>query len=172
MKSSEKKLHTRNIIGEVRYRVSAMDQPITAMSVKMIATITSNTDGKISGELDCAYFSEPYVFSSLVRMIEVMETTFDTKGYPEKHLLPRSFHKAKQRMKKHEIDLYEHIKQVNETVVKVSADGKISSFEILVQFRHNAEWQGQIHWVERDTTKKFESIVEMVKLIDEALKSQ
>ncbi|MCL2249915.1 MAG: hypothetical protein FWC13_11665 [Oscillospiraceae bacterium] len=144
---------------------------VTARSVKMIATIISYTDGHIQGELDCRHFEEPFTFTSLMRMIEVMESTFDTKGQPEKHLLPRSFCKSKPRLKRHELDINECIKELRVDIGDSKANEKKASFEILVQFRYNAEWQGQIHWIERDTAKNFESIVELVKLIDNALKS-
>jgi hypothetical protein len=147
------------------------NENVTARSVKMIATVISYADGSIRGELDCMYFEEPFVFASLMRMIEVMESTFDTKGYPEKHLLPRSFRKSKLRMKRHDLDINECLKELRTDVGDSKDDGKKASFEIIVQFRHNAEWQGQIHWVEKGTTKGFESIVELVKLIDEALKN-
>jgi len=148
------------------------NENVTAKSVKMIATIISYADGNIRGELDCRHFEEPFVFTSLVRMIGVMETTFDTKGYPEKHLLPRSFRKSKLRMKKHELDINQCIKELQTNISDSAIGEKKVTFEIVVQFRHNAEWQGEIHWVEKDTTKGFESIVELIKLIDDALKSE
>jgi len=141
------------------------------MSVKMHAVATLKSDGCISGELDCKYFEEPFSFNSLMGMIEIMETTFDTKGFPEKHLLPRSFGKAKKRLRKHELDLNSHLKE--NIVARESDDdaGKTGNFEISVRFRHNAEWQGNIRWVEKDVTKKFSSIIELIKLMDEALSS-
>jgi len=145
------------------------DKQATAMSVKMIATISSYADGHIRGELSCHYFNKPFVFTCLMHLIEVMETTFDTAGFPEKQLSPRTFHEAKHREKRHDVSLHEHLKK-KQTDYGESAEGEtISSFEITVQFRHNAEWQGMIHWLEKGTTKNFSSIVEMVNLLDAAL---
>ena len=150
-------------------------KPVTAMSVKMLAVIITGDDGSISGELDCEYFAEPFTFTSLVRMIEMMETTFDTKGFPEKQMLPRTFGKAKQRLRKNELDLDAFMKEqtgtINSPVMQsqTKPDGKTCTFEILVRFRHSAEWQGSIHWIEKDTTKQFSSIVELLKLMDKAL---
>jgi len=44
-----------------------------------------------------------------------------------------------------------------------------STFEITVRFKQNATWQGQINWVEKSMTQNFRSVLEMLKLIDEAL---
>jgi len=145
---------------------------VTAMSVKMIAQVTFNDDGCLLGELDCIYFEEPFTFSNLMSMIEMMETTFDTKGFPEKHLLPRTFGKAKQRFRKHELDLNAHAKENADIKTPQKTEGKSCTFEISVKFRHNAEWQGNIYWVEKDVTKPFSSIIELLKLMDDALNNE
>jgi len=145
---------------------------ITAMSVKMIAEITPVEGGGLHGELDCSYFEEPFVFTSLIRMIEMMETTFDTKGFPEKHMLPRTFGKAKERLRKHELDLHAHVKDNSAEKAQTKTDSKKCTFEISVRFRHNAEWQGSIIWIEKDVTKQFSSILELLKLMDHALSGE
>ena len=43
------------------------------------------------------------------------------------------------------------------------------TFEIAVKFRQNATWQGQIFWVERNLRQNFRSVLEMLKLMDEAM---
>ena len=138
-------------------------------SLKMMAIINMCAEGRLYGELDCEYFDEPFVFSGLVRMIEMMETTFDIKGYPENYLLPRSFKKARQRMERHEIDLHEQMEDKKAAQINNEPICKTCNLEILVRFRQNAEWQGQIYWAEQDSTKEFSSIVEMSRVIDEAL---
>ena len=145
------------------------DKQVTARSVRMLVTITSYEDGQIQGRLDSEFFEEPFEFSSLVRMIEMMETTFDTKGYPEKQLLPRTFGKAKERMRKNELDLHGYMANLQTERIETEPKPATCSFDISVRFRHNAEWQGQIQWIEKEKTEKFSSIVDMVKLIDEAI---
>jgi len=142
------------------------------MSVKMIADVTLNEDGCLLGVLDCIYFEEPFTFSNLMSMIEMMETTFDTKGFPEKHLLPRTFGKAKQRYRKHELDLNSHAKKKADLISQSKPAGKSCTFEISVKFRHNAEWQGNIFWVDKNVTKPFSSIIELLRLMDNALKNE
>jgi len=148
---------------------------VTAMSVKMHAKIIQNNDGTLNGELSSKYFEEPFIFTNLMSMIEMMETTFDTKGFPEKHLLPRTFGKAKQRLRKHELDLpafakeRSTVKEIIDKQEQQQALAKTCNFEISVRFRHNAEWQGNVKWLEKDQTKRFSSIVEFVRQVNEAL---
>ena len=148
---------------------------VTAMDMKMVAKIKKADDGSIHGELTCKYFEEPFTFTNLMKMIEMMETTFDTKGYPERQFLPRAFGNTNRRLRKNEIDLPAFVKEQNFTgeaaaaKIQQSTDGKVCTFEILVRFRNNAEWQGSVHWLEIDSIKRFSSIVELVKSIDSAL---
>ena len=148
---------------------------VTAMSVKMHAVINQNSDGTLHGELSSRYFEEPFTFTNLMSMIEMMETTFDTKGFPEKHLLPRTFGKAKQRLRKHELDLpafareRSTVKEIDETPEQQQTNAKTCTFELSVRFRHNAEWQGSIKWLEKEETKRFSSIIELFREINEAL---
>jgi len=159
------------------------DTHVTATSVKMHSEVKIN-NGNLQGELTCKSLEEPFKFTSLMSMIEMMETTFDAKGFPEKHMLPRTFGKAKPRIRKHEVDLEALVKEHSnkrETTSGVSDPGESSvtepkngadktcNFDISVRFRHNAEWQGSIRWVEKDVTKQFSSIIELLKLIDNAL---
>ena len=153
-------------------------QHVTAMDMKMLAVIRKTDDEAIHGELSCKFFDEPFLFSNLMSMIEMMETTFDTKGYPERQFLPREFGNKKRRIRKNEIDLSAFVK--NKNVIKdgsllkekQNTNGAICTFEILVRYRHNAEWQGTVYWLEDDTIKRFLSIVELVKYIDSALSQQ
>jgi len=43
------------------------------------------------------------------------------------------------------------------------------TFEVSVKFKQNADWQGQILWAEKNLRQSFRSVLEMLKLMDEAL---
>jgi len=70
---------------------------VTAMSVKMRAEIISYGPDCLVGELNSKYLEVPYKFSSLIRMIEKMEEIFDSKGFPEAFLSPRTFKDMKRK---------------------------------------------------------------------------
>ena len=44
-----------------------------------------------------------------------------------------------------------------------------STFEVSVKFMQNSTWQGQIHWIENNRKQSFRSVLEMLRLMDEAL---
>ena len=48
---------------------------------------------------------------------------------------------------------------------------KGGSFVVRVQHCENATWQGTIVWAEKNITKQFRSVLELLKLMDSALNS-
>ena len=143
-------------------------QRVTAMSTIVDIEIKQSNDGTFIGKLRCKYFDEPFVFTEFMDMIEMMETVFDTKGFPERQLLPRSFRKSKKRVKKNELDLSAVAKERSVKQGK-QGDSFTCGFELFVRFRHKAEWQGSLLWREKGVTNHFSSIVELARLFNEAL---
>ncbi|MCL2391259.1 MAG: hypothetical protein FWC66_01460 [Oscillospiraceae bacterium] len=43
------------------------------------------------------------------------------------------------------------------------------TFEVSVKFQQNSTWQGQILWAEKNMKQSFRSVLEMLRLMDEAL---
>lgn len=50
--------------------------------------------------------------------------------------------------------------------------GEQATFVVHVQLRQNATWQGTIQWLEEEKTQKFRSVLEMLKLMDQALQKE
>ena len=136
---------------------------VTAMSIKMKAEVFAYIQGGIKGELHSRYLDEPYVFQDLIQMIQKMEEIFDTNGFPQAFLSPRSFKGGKRG---------KTIQERNDTMSQEfhgEPEASKCTFEITVRFRQNATWQGQILWAEKNMRQNFRSVLEMLKLMDEAL---
>jgi len=61
---------------------------------------------------------------------------------------------------------------MKEVVSQLKAEdfsGSKCTFEVSVRFQQNATWQGQILWAEKNIKQNFRSVLEMLKLMDEAL---
>lgn len=52
---------------------------------------------------------------------------------------------------------------------ELTSKGRLGTFNIQIQYRENATWQGKILWVEGKQDSHFRSALEMLKLIDSAL---
>ena len=138
---------------------------VTAMSLRMRAEITSYGPGKLAGKLHSQYFSEPFLFVDLFSMIQKMEEVFDTRGFPQVFLSPRSFTEKKNGAVKESVEG----SYIMDMETMAESEGVRCTFEITVGFRQNATWQGHILWIERNLKQSFRSVLEMLKLMDEAL---
>ena len=143
---------------------------VTAASIQMRAEIVTSENGLIIGELHSKYLPAPYEFFDLMQMIEKMDEIFDDKRFPEAFLSPRILNPAKTEAKgKSFAERAEVTKDMKKTIEQTSQNGKKCTFEISVKFRQNATWQGTILWIEKNLKQNFRSVLEMLKLMDEAL---
>ena len=143
---------------------------VTAASLKMRTEIYSYESDGFKGLLhNSNYLDGPFAFSSFLQMIVKMEEIFDTKGFPEAFMTPRAFGVSKKEKNKHELDVNAGMSEtINPRNLSDSGSPRCT-FEINVRFRQNATWQGQILWVEKNLKQNFRSVLEMIKLMDEAL---
>jgi len=142
---------------------------VTAMTVRMRTEIVFIEGGFIRGELQSQYLKAPFVFFDLLRMIEKMEEIFDLKGFPQAFLKPRTFDGAGRAVRKNNYLKNNAMKDIMDLKNIEGMDGIKCTFEIAVRFRQNATWQGQITWAEKNLKQNFRSVLEMLRLMDEAL---
>ena len=143
---------------------------ITAMSIRMCAVVIPFPNGAIVGELQSSFLDEPYVFTSLIQMIRKMEDIFDIKKFPQSSVKLRSFDKKKQGSDKSEAERRISMIDNNSDIsIPEEQENARCTFEIAVRFRQNASWQGEILWAEKNMRQNFRSVLEMLKLMDEAL---
>ena len=138
---------------------------VTAMSIQMKAEVTAYGSAGIRGRLFSRYLEEPYIFVDLIHMIHKMEEIFDLYGFPQEFLSPRTFKGGKSGVKKISVERNNDMSHE----LQIERDGTKCTFEITVKFRQNATWQGQILWAEKNLKQNFRSVLEMLKLMDEAL---
>ena len=50
--------------------------------------------------------------------------------------------------------------------------GNAATFEIWILFRQHASWQGELLWMEKNTRQSFRSVLEMITLMDSALRAE
>ena len=49
--------------------------------------------------------------------------------------------------------------------------GSAATFEMRVLFRQHASWQGELLWLEKNTRQSFRSVLELITLMDSALRA-
>lgn len=123
-------------------------------------------NGEFSGRFFHKYDREPVAFEHFMGMVKQMEDLYDTIDYPQATFRKRSFLKEeKQRLEK-KTDL----PVVWDNDELGGQKGAMATFYVLVKSRTNATWQGEVIWVEKGLCKKFRSAMELMILMDNALK--
>ena len=128
--------------------------------------------GSILNDIDAklwhGYSKDPVKVNVPEHMLREMESLFELINYPRATTTPRSFSS----------DGGSFSQGTPASVTRCLGDtellekrGKLATFIIRVQQRQNSNWQGRITWVEKGRTLRFITIMEMVRLIETALKS-
>ena len=123
-------------------------------------------NGEFSGRFYHKYDKEPVAFENFMGMVKQMENLYDTIGYPQTTSHKRSFLKEVKPVVEKRTDM--PVVWDNEELG--SKRGSMATFYVLVKGRANATWQGDVTWVEKEIGKKFRSVMELMILMDNALK--
>lgn len=124
--------------------------------------IDSIVDGEMSGALYHCYSSEPVFFSNIIRMIEAAESFFDQIQFPQSSTQIRSFSK-----KEHLVEAKPEKVCAEEEILGKS--GKVGTFLLNVRYRQNSSWQGELQWIENNMIFRFSSVLELIKILSNAL---
>ncbi len=121
-----------------------------------IVRISSYEGRSPRGVLFNSYYDGEKRFENLSQLIFLMEEMLDDLNYPQQTMKTRSY------------------KTGGRNTVRGGEEephGKtLATFRIKVLFRQNASWQGSITWVEKEQESSFRSVLELVHLMDSALK--
>jgi len=97
-------------------------------------------------------------FSSLSQFLLKMEEFLDRQQEPQAYTVLRRFSENRAWMQ--------------DQLPPGSCKGSRSTFELKVVFRRNSSWQGSLLWKEAQLEENFRSVLEMVHLMDSALRGQ
>ena len=127
-------------------------------SRKTIVCIDSYENGIPTGRIYNTY-AEPESFESLSQFLLKMEAMLEELQLPQSYTTPRSFCSTQ-------------LLQENTPPVSQIKKGRNATFELQVIFRQHTSWQGTIIWLDRHMEQSFRSVLELVLLMDSALRKQ
>jgi hypothetical protein len=96
-------------------------------------------------------------FSSLSQLLIRIEAMLDDQHAPQSYTTHRTFAAV--------------MDQLEEEPPAVSGKGCCATFELKILFRQHGSWQGTVIWKERRQEHSFRSVLELVHLLDSALRS-
>lgn len=124
-----------------------------------IVCIDSYENGVPAGRFYNPYHQEGEQFYGLMQFLIRMEDTLDSMEFPQSFTAVRAFAPP----------------QASVTPMRrpeVSAmEGKLATFSVRVLFRQNASWQGSVTWLDGGRSQSFRSVLELVLLMDSAMRS-
>jgi len=109
-----------------------------------------------------AYSEESFCFSSMWEMVKAMEENMDRAKFPQNTIVLRSW--EGKRMEKRNRD-----KKTETEGKKIVSFPGGATFVIRVQYRQNASWQGSIQWLEGKQTLRYRGVLELLKLMEDAV---
>ncbi len=126
---------------------------------------------KVTGRIYHGYRSEAMGFSSMAEAILSMDQFYDEMKYPFPGTKTRCFGKEREPV----VIPYKRTEPLKkERTVSdkelLNHKGKRGTFIVRVEQRQHSSWQGRVTWMEKGETVAFRSALELLKLIDQALK--
>lgn len=116
-------------------------------------------EGVLSGRFYHPMRKEGEIFRSLSQFLLKLDGLFDEMDRPQADTKIRSFGES-----------------ANPTPEKPEApregQGLLATFRVRILFRQHASWQGEVIWVNRAVSQCFRSVLELIHLLDSALRKQ
>ena len=121
-----------------------------------IVCVDSYEDGVPVGRFYNPYDPRGETFYGMTRFLARMTDLLDNMDFPRSFTGERSFGHAP----------VEPGRQPEETI----QEGKIATFSLRIFFRQNSTWQGAVSWMEGGRSQNFRSALELIFLMDSALR--
>lgn len=137
-----------------------MSIPVTS---KVIVYFLNHPGEAVYGRVYSVYFDAFLEFQGVFQLLQAMEALFDTLEMPQASYT-KPIASFKQRKKKIEGS---HIEQYAKR--EKLPPSEQPTFTVHVVYRQYNTWQGTITWMKENTSCNFKSVLEMLKLMDNAL---
>ena len=111
----------------------------------------------LTGTFQNAEEKEVYSFDSFTQLVLQIEHFMDGYNYPQASFQNRYFEET-----------IEPVKPIHKNEMPLPKNA-MATFTVKILFRQSASWQGFVGWEEKNKQKTFRSILELAKLIDNAL---
>lgn len=135
-----------------------LNNPWGSTQQTMLVCVDSYDKGVLTGKLYLPG-QEGERFDSLSQFLLRAEGLMERSGTPQSFTTPRIFAMPK--------PLEDAPAEVGELT-----RGGLATFEMRVLFRQHASWQGELQWLERNAQQSFRSVLELITLMDSALREE
>ena len=132
--------------------------------------VDARTERDITGRLLHLYAQEAVSFAGGSDMVIRLDELYDEWKYPQRATAQRYFKEAKDAQAKRS-DTHLNDRDKVRTIDELyEARGEMATFILQVEYRQNSSWQGHVIWVEKEQMRPFQSVLELMRMIDRALR--
>ena len=121
-----------------------------------IVCVDSYHNGVPVGRFYHPYYPNGESFYGLARLLTRMTETLDAMDFPQSFTAARTFMSAPA--------------QRRQPTEETTREGQLATFAVRILMRQNATWQGAVTWLEGGRSQNFRSALELVLLMDSALR--
>lgn len=125
-------------------------------TARILLCVDSYTNGVLQGRFLLDQRA-PEAFSSLSQCLLRIDALLNERGFPQSYTAARTFTAAQ---------LF-HQTAAGENGMP---QGALTTFDLQIRFRQHASWQGTVVWLEKDVHRSFRSVLELITLLDSALR--
>ena len=122
-----------------------------------VVCIDSYDQGVPAGRFYNPYHKDGESFQSLTQFLTKMEQLLDSMHLPQSFTAARAFAPPPE------------LKSGGPPKAEPQ-EGRLATFAVRILFRQNASWQGSVTWLEDGLEQSFRSVLELILLMDSALK--
>ncbi len=144
---------------------------VTSASARVVMKIYSYENQVLAGTIFHPYGNRIFYFRDVVELMSVLEQIYDQLSFPQAANTYRSFRPTVKKRSKRLSQLKTGGDFMNPVPPELEKSKEKASFLVHVQFRQHATWQGTITWVNKGVTQQFRSVLEMIRLMTEAVES-
>ena len=115
------------------------------------------------------FAEETTSFAGASDLIVYLDNLYDEWKYPQRATTQRTFKETREvqtRGAAAHLNSKEKVRTVDELY---AARGELATFMLHVEYRQNASWQGHVIWLEEEKLRSFQSVLELLRLMDRAL---
>lgn len=127
-------------------------------------------DGEYAGRIYHKYRGDAVLFSHSMQLIMILNRFFDEIDYPQASTICRSFRKTQRPAEDGQRrGRTKQPKPVRTEDWVLNQNGKLATFYLHVQYRQKSTWQGNVIWKEAEKWTDFESMLELLRLLQSAI---
>lgn len=136
---------------------------------RTLVCVDAISSADYAGTLYNPYLPAPLPFGQITELIALLEEFFNRISFPQAFFESRTFLDGQAASGRKSAP--NPLTRCDDDSLFNRYKGKLATFELQVQFRQNASWQGEIIWKESGKSWGFRSELEMLRLIDSVIQN-